>query len=390
MTPVSAQPYARNNYGGTIGGPLIIPGVYADTNRRTSFQLNYSGNHSTSLQDQYLTVPSIAMRNGDFSKSTIQLVNPATGEPFTDNQIPSSQYSPTALALLDYIPEPNVPGAITQNFHTAATTLSSSNSVSLRINQNLTPTLPQRGARTWRSRRRRGRWRKRGRRTGRRWWSGPGRPRAHDQSERSAAVSRKHGRAVQRDSAAGEQDESHQHHRSDQLDRRQGQDEQHIRREHRHQLQHDVESVLEHRGRGRARGNLVSDSAGAVELGRAEPDVLQFQRAVESREFPRRPEDQRQLHTVAARTEPSTPLRHGIPARQLVEPEQRQRPRHVHVHGPLLQQWRPDFADHGRRLRRLPARNAAAGDVAGGRSQRPSGRKPLPFIWKTTGSTAAG
>jgi hypothetical protein len=146
VTPVSAQPYARNNYGGTIGGPLIIPGVYNDTNRRTSFQLNYSGNHSTSLQDQYLTVPSIAMRNGDFSKSTIQLVNPATGEPFADNQIPSSQYSPTALALLDYIPEPNVPGAITQNFHTAATTLSSSNSVSLRINQNLTPTLPQRGA----------------------------------------------------------------------------------------------------------------------------------------------------------------------------------------------------------------------------------------------------
>ncbi len=61
-------------------------------------------------------------------------------------RFPSSQYSPTALALLGYIPEPNVPGAITQNFHTAATTLSCSNSVSLRINQNLTPTLPQRGA----------------------------------------------------------------------------------------------------------------------------------------------------------------------------------------------------------------------------------------------------
>ena len=62
VTPISALPYARNNYGGTIGGPLIIPGVYKNTNRRTSFQLNYAGNHSTSLQDQYLTVPSIAMR----------------------------------------------------------------------------------------------------------------------------------------------------------------------------------------------------------------------------------------------------------------------------------------------------------------------------------------
>jgi hypothetical protein len=146
VTPISAQPYARNNYGGTLGGPIVIPGIYKDTNRRSSFQLNYSGNHSTSLQDQYLTVPSTAMRNGDFSKSTIQLLNPATGQPFTNNQIPLDQQSQTALALMGYIPEPNIPGAITQNFHTAATTLSSSNSVSVRINQNLTPTLPQRGA----------------------------------------------------------------------------------------------------------------------------------------------------------------------------------------------------------------------------------------------------
>ena len=40
VTPVSAQPYARNNFGGTIGGPVIIPGLFKDTNRRTSFQLN--------------------------------------------------------------------------------------------------------------------------------------------------------------------------------------------------------------------------------------------------------------------------------------------------------------------------------------------------------------
>jgi hypothetical protein len=146
VTPVSSQPYARNNYGGTVGGPLIIPGVYKNTNRRTSFQLNYAGNHSSSLQDQYTTVPTLAMRKGDFSASTIQLLNPRTGQPFTDNRIPEDQMSAAALALLGYIPEPNVSGAVTQNLHTATATLSSSNSVSLRINQNLTPNLPQRGA----------------------------------------------------------------------------------------------------------------------------------------------------------------------------------------------------------------------------------------------------
>lgn len=146
VTPVSSQPYARNNYGGTFGGPVIIPGLYKNANRRTSFQLNYSGNHSTSLQDQYTTVPTVAMRNGDFSGSGIQLYNPATGQPFANNQIPLGQRSVAAMSLLGYIPEPNIAGVTTQNFHTAAAVLSTSNSISVRLNQNLTPTLPQRGA----------------------------------------------------------------------------------------------------------------------------------------------------------------------------------------------------------------------------------------------------
>ena len=146
VRPVSEQPFARNNYGGTIGGPVIIPGLYNNTNRRTSFQLNYSGNHSTTLQDQYTTVPTEAMRQGDFSGSSIQLIDPRTGQPFQDNRIPLDRQSPEALALMAYIPRPNVGGVPSQNLHTVATTPSTSNSVSLRINHNLTPTLPQRGA----------------------------------------------------------------------------------------------------------------------------------------------------------------------------------------------------------------------------------------------------
>ena len=51
------------------------------------------------------------------------------------------QIDATAAALLQYIPT-NVPGAdLTQNYHNAATTLSTSNSLSLRITQNLSPTV---------------------------------------------------------------------------------------------------------------------------------------------------------------------------------------------------------------------------------------------------------
>lgn len=146
-TEVPQLGFAQNSYGGTIGGPLIIPGIYADTKRRTNFQLNYSGNHSTNLQDQYATVPTAAMRSGDFSSSTVQLIDPKTGKAFANNQIPVSQMDPAAVALLGYIPLPNVDGTTVQNLHTTGTTLNTSNSISLRINQNLTPNLPEPGGR---------------------------------------------------------------------------------------------------------------------------------------------------------------------------------------------------------------------------------------------------
>jgi hypothetical protein len=65
--PIAQPQFVRNNFGGTIGGPLKIPGLYADPNRRTNFQLNYAGNRSNTVFDQYATVPTQAMRTGDFS-----------------------------------------------------------------------------------------------------------------------------------------------------------------------------------------------------------------------------------------------------------------------------------------------------------------------------------
>ena len=146
ITPQPSLPFNRVSFGGTIGGPLKIPGLYDDTNRRTNFQINYTGNHSTTLQQSFTTVPTDAMRNGDFSGSAVQLINPQTGQPFQNNQIPANMIDPSAQALLNFIPRANVPGATTNNFENAATTLATGNSISLRLTQNLTPTLPTRGA----------------------------------------------------------------------------------------------------------------------------------------------------------------------------------------------------------------------------------------------------
>ena len=78
--PVTEPQFARNGFGATFGGPLRIPHLIADTNRRTNFQIQLTrGNESNNVFDQYATVPTDAMRSGDFSANPIPLIDPASG-----------------------------------------------------------------------------------------------------------------------------------------------------------------------------------------------------------------------------------------------------------------------------------------------------------------------
>ena len=116
------QPYSRNTFGGTFGGPLIIPGVYNGT-RKTNVVLTYNGNRGSNLFDQYATVPTAAMRAGDYSAGSVPLVDPVTHQPFPGNQIPANRIDPAAQALLRFIPLPNLAGT-SRNFHNTGTTQS--------------------------------------------------------------------------------------------------------------------------------------------------------------------------------------------------------------------------------------------------------------------------
>ena len=142
--PASQPRFAQNTFGTTFGGPLKIPGLYKDINNRTNFQVNYTGNRSDNAFDQYATVPTAAMRAGDFSGSSVQLVNPTNGQPFTGNQIPASLMNPAAQYLLGFIPLPNLPGN-QLNYHASTVAHSESDSLSLRFTQNLSSTPPQNG-----------------------------------------------------------------------------------------------------------------------------------------------------------------------------------------------------------------------------------------------------
>ncbi len=136
------KPYARNAYGGTVGGPLKIPGLLGGT--RTSFFLNYAGNHSNNLFDHYASVPTVAMRAGDFSGTGLTIRDPSTGQPFAGNRIPTDRMNPGSVSLERFIPPPNLEGT-SQNFHYSTTTKSTSDSVSVRLAQQFTAAPAGRG-----------------------------------------------------------------------------------------------------------------------------------------------------------------------------------------------------------------------------------------------------
>jgi len=140
---VTNRPYNRQNFGATLGGPVIIPGVYNGT-RRTNFTATYSGNRGANLFDQYATVPTAAQRAGDFSNLSGTLINPATGQPFPGNQIPQAAMNAGSRALLAFIPLPNLDGT-SRNYHTVTTTDSKSDAVTLRVTHNFTQPAGGRG-----------------------------------------------------------------------------------------------------------------------------------------------------------------------------------------------------------------------------------------------------
>ncbi len=135
--PVNESPYTQNNFSVTAGGPVIIPGVY-DGTRRTNFTATYAGNRNGNFFEQYATVPSAAIRSGDFSALAAPVVDPATGQPFPGNRIPADRMDASALALLRFLPEPNLAGDSRNLYYT--TNLSSlSDDITVRVNHSFTP-----------------------------------------------------------------------------------------------------------------------------------------------------------------------------------------------------------------------------------------------------------
>src|SRR5271157_883202 len=138
--------YVWNQFGGTLGGPI--------KRNKAFFFFTYQGTRIGGEYAAYETVPTQAMRNGDFSKLGIQLYDPSTYDPTTksrqplsyngqNNVIDPARIDPVAKAIQSYFPLPNVPGLkdlpnIYNNFEYTASGASSNDYYSGKLDYDIT------------------------------------------------------------------------------------------------------------------------------------------------------------------------------------------------------------------------------------------------------------
>ncbi len=136
---VNKEKLERNQFGGTLGGPVMIPGMY-DGRNKTFFFASYEGHRRQQGVVDVSNVPSAAQRSGDFSglAAIFDPLTTTTGTvtrtQFADNRIPTNRISPQAQFFMQYIPLPNAAG---NTYVSNPITSFNQNQVTLRLDQEI-------------------------------------------------------------------------------------------------------------------------------------------------------------------------------------------------------------------------------------------------------------
>jgi hypothetical protein len=159
----AAGEFRRNQFGFTLGGPVMLPRVY-DGRNKTFFFVDYEGARIRQGHPDVSTVPTVAERNSGYTNFQDlipgqsgsrtdalgrvfplgTIFDPATTrasgatsvrDPFTSNIIPASRLDPNAIRLLQLLPAPNGPGIIA-NYVSSPVFEDDTNTFDIRIDQN--------------------------------------------------------------------------------------------------------------------------------------------------------------------------------------------------------------------------------------------------------------
>lgn len=155
--------FRRNQFGGTLGGPVMIPRIYNGHNK-TFFFGDYEGTRVSQGSTLTGTVPTMLERNSGFTDfsdlinlqsgnnkadaagivyplgtildpaTTVQYGSSYLRTPFPGNQIPAGRIDASAVALLSLLPPPTSP-ALLANYVASPTNTDTFNSFDIRIDQ---------------------------------------------------------------------------------------------------------------------------------------------------------------------------------------------------------------------------------------------------------------
>jgi hypothetical protein len=107
-------PYRYRVTGYNVGGPITLGKLFNKNRDKLFFfwSQEYVGQRKD-YGTRWVTVPTEAERNGDFSNSktsagaVIPIIDPTTGQQFAGNIIPKSRFSTMGQAMLNFFPKPN-------------------------------------------------------------------------------------------------------------------------------------------------------------------------------------------------------------------------------------------------------------------------------------------
>jgi len=129
LVHVPVPKFQQNNFGGSLGGPVVLPHIYNGRDK-TFFFANYEGIRRRRGISGTALLPSRAQLAGNLaddsagmgifptssafctanpsSSKCVNVIDPTTGQPFPGNVIPSTMLDPVAQKWLPFIPVPNV------------------------------------------------------------------------------------------------------------------------------------------------------------------------------------------------------------------------------------------------------------------------------------------
>lgn len=149
--------FHMNQFGGAVGGPVILPHIYHGKNK-TFFFGDFQETRRVQGSTFLTSVPTALQRNGDFSQTynssgkLVTIYNPFSTKtnpsnpsqyirtPFPNNVIPSSMIDPVAKAIMAYYPMPNTTGSPytnANNYLSNAPVVVNAGQGSARIDQNV-------------------------------------------------------------------------------------------------------------------------------------------------------------------------------------------------------------------------------------------------------------